>query len=348
MGAARADVRHALRLHAWEGPAGMNMDASTSIRDVLRVESLAKRYGGRVVFEDVSFSIARGTLTSLVGPSGVGKTTLLHILAGLSHPDGGAVSHLSQDRGSAGAILVFQDYVLFPNMTVSQNIAFGLKARKLPKPAILEKVGGMVDFFGLGDRADAYPAELSGGQKQRVAIARAMVLEPEVLLLDEPFANLDRNLKMQTAMFIRETQRTFGITTVCVTHDLQEALAMSDRIGVMLGGRLRQFGPPQDVYSRPADIETARFLGPMNEITPSLAALLETRPGWMRPEAFRLERHPEGAGSIESANFAGHFTAYGVRILDRDILVYDADARLNPGDRVRVCLEPGSSPILFQ
>jgi len=324
------------------------MDASALTRELLRVENLAKRYGRTVVFEDVSFSITSGSLTSLIGPSGAGKTTLLHILAGLSRPDGGTVKRLSHSKEAAKAILVFQDYVLFPNMTVSQNIAFGLKARKLPKSVILEKVGGMVDFFGLRDRADAYPAELSGGQKQRVAIARAMVLEPEVLLLDEPFANLDRNLKMQTAMFIRETQRSFGITTVCVTHDLQEALAMSDHIGVMLGGRLRQFGPPQDVYRRPTDLETARFLGPMNEITQPVAALLGIQPGWMRPEAFRLERHPDGAGLIESANFAGHYTAYGVRVLDREILVYVGDARLNPGARVHVSLDPSSSPMLFQ
>ncbi len=311
----------------------------------LQVTSLGKRFGSATIFEDVSFDVARGSLVSLVGPSGVGKTTLLHIIAGLQSADSGTVSHFGGNGEKPSAILVFQDYVLFPNMTVFQNIAFGLKARRLSKAAIRDKVMPLLGYFHLEDRADAYPAQLSGGQKQRVAIARAMVLEPSLLLLDEPFANLDRNLKMETALFIRSTQRAFGITTICVTHDLQEALAMSDRIGVMLGGRLRQFAPPLDVYRRPVDIETARFLGPVNSISPPLARLLGLETCWLRPEALRLQPDPDGPGTIMATHFAGHYLSYTVRVLDQDLVIYALEPLGEAGDRMRIHVSNQYPPI---
>lgn len=312
---------------------------------LLRVEALGKRFGALTVFEGVSFDVDRGSLVSLVGPSGAGKTTLLHIIAGLQAPDSGMVEHLGGGE-KPQAILVFQDYVLFPNMTVFQNIAFGLKARGLSKAAIRDKVTPLLGYFHLEDRAGAYPAQLSGGQKQRVAIARAMVLEPSLLLLDEPFANLDRNLKMETALFIRSTQRAFGITTICVTHDLQEALAMSDRIGVMLGGRLRQFAPPLEVYRRPVDMDTARFLGPVNTIGPSLARLLGLETCWLRPEALRLRRDADGPGTVTAAHFAGHYLSYTVRVLDQDLAVYALEPVAQPGDRVRIHVSNQYPPIM--
>jgi putative spermidine/putrescine transport system ATP-binding protein len=312
---------------------------------LLRVTSLGKRFGQATVFEGVSFDVDRGSLVSLVGPSGAGKTTLLHIIAGLQAPDSGTVEHLGGGE-KPQAILVFQDYVLFPNMTVFQNIAFGLKARGLSKAAIHDKVMPLLGYFHLEDRADAYPAQLSGGQKQRVAIARAMVLEPSLLLLDEPFANLDRNLKMETALFIRSTQRAFGITTICVTHDLQEALAMSDRIGVMLGGRLRQFAPPLEVYRQPVDMDTARFLGPVNTIGPTLARLLGLETCWLRPEALRLEKDPDGPGTVYAAHFAGHYLSYTVRILDQELVIYALEPTAQPGDRVRIHVSNQYPPIL--
>ncbi|MDY0307816.1 MAG: ABC transporter ATP-binding protein [Desulfovibrionaceae bacterium] len=311
---------------------------------LLRVKALGKRFGADTVFEGVSFDVDRGGLVSLVGPSGAGKTTLLHIIAGLQIPDSGTVEHL--DEGKPQAILVFQDYVLFPNMTVFQNIAFGLKARGLSKAAIQGKVMPLLGYFHLEDRAGAYPAQLSGGQKQRVAIARAMVLEPSLLLLDEPFANLDRNLKMETALFIRSTQRAFGITTICVTHDLQEALAMSDRIGVMLGGRLRQFAPPLEVYRRPVDMDTARFLGPVNTIGHSLARLLGLETCWLRPEALRLQKDVDGPGTVTAAHFAGHYLSYTVRVLDQELVIYALEPMAQPGDRVRIHISNQYPPIM--
>ncbi len=319
------------------------MNAEATSGDLLRVKALGKRFGGVTVFRDVSFDVSRGSLVSLVGPSGAGKTTLLHIIAGLQAADSGTVRHFGGE--GPAAILVFQDYVLFPNMTVFQNIAFGLKARKMSTSAIRDKVMPMLGYFHLEDRAEAYPSQLSGGQKQRVAIARAMVLKPSLLLLDEPFANLDRNLKMETALFIRSTQRTFGITTICVTHDLQEALAMSDRIGVMLGGSLRQYAPPLDVYRRPVDMETARFLGAVNSIPPPLARLLGLETCWLRPEALRLEPDPEGPGVITATHFAGHYLSYTLRILDQDIVVYTLEPVGQPGDRMRIHVSNQYPPI---
>jgi putative spermidine/putrescine transport system ATP-binding protein len=172
-----------------------------------------------------------------------------------------------------------------------------------------------------------------------------MVLEPALLLLDEPFANLDRNLKMEAALFIRSTQRAFGITTICVTHDLQEALAMSDRIGVMLGGRLRQFAPPLEVYRHPVDMETARFLGPVNTVTAPLARLLGLEACWLRPEALRMESDPKGPGIITAAHFAGHYMSYTVRILDQDLAIFALEPGAQPGDRVRIHVSNQYPPL---
>jgi putative spermidine/putrescine transport system ATP-binding protein len=310
----------------------------------LHLQGLTKRFGRTLIFQDVDLGVDQGSLVSIIGPSGAGKTTLLHIIAGLEPPTAGLV-RLSNNGSRPTAILVFQDYVLFPTMTVRDNVAFGLRARKLPKTLIRDKVQAMLGHFHLEDRAEAYPAQLSGGQKQRVAIARAMVVEPDLLLLDEPFANLDRNLKLETALFIRSTQRSFGITTICVTHDLQEALAMSDRIGVMLGGRLRQYAPPLEVYRHPVDMDTARFLGPVNTITPDLARMLGITACWLRPEALRLRPDPDGPGAVIAMHFAGHFLAYTVRVLDQDLTVYTLEPVAQPGDRVSLSISDQYPPI---
>ena len=306
----------------------------------LSISNLDKSFQGVPVLQDVGFDVEHGELVSIIGPSGVGKTTLLHIIAGLERPDRGDVSTDQPITRQAPAILVFQDYVLFPNMTVFDNVAFGLRARRLPRSETRDRTMAMLGYFHLTDRARAYPAQLSGGQKQRVALARAMVVEPALLLLDEPFANLDRNLKMETALFIRATQREFSTTTISVTHDLEEALAMSDRIGIMLDGRLRQFASPRDVYLRPADEDTARFLGPVNRVDRRLAAELGLPPGttMLRPESLCLTVSDDGQGRIEDVHFAGHYISYKVRLPDTVLTVYSLSPVGERGQRVRVGL----------
>lgn len=313
----------------------------------LSLRQVCKKFAGTDVLCDVSFDVEHGELVSIIGPSGVGKTTLLQLIAGFDRPDCGHIEHARQETAESGAILVFQDYVLFPNMTVIQNIAFGLKARRLSKTRIASMVDEMLVYFRLQDRANAYPSELSGGQKQRVAIARALVIRPSLLLLDEPFANLDRNLKMETALFLRETQRTFKTTTICVTHDLEEALAMSDRIGILLGGNLRQYAPPRDIYLHPVDADTARFMGPVNAIDSRLGEVLGIAPCLVRPEALRITPDANGPGEIVKVHFAGHYTTSTVRILDADLLVYSLEPQGQPGDRVRLHLSPNHTPLPY-
>ena len=314
------------------------------------VRDINKRFGKRPVLEAISFDVGPCELVSIVGPSGVGKTTLLKIIAGLEPPDAGTVTFSTPPSRKHPVIIVFQDYVLFPSMTVSENIGFGLRARRMSRRRIEDPVQRMLDFFKLTENADQYPSQLSAGQKQRVAIARAMVVNPAVLLLDEPFANLDRNLKMETARFIRDTQQAFGIPTVSVTHDLEEAFAMSDRIGVMLKGRLRQFDTPRRVYFDSVSTDVATFLGPVNPIPQRLFALFRIngyptdrmRSGKIlaRPENLVMTAADDGAGHVLDKTFAGHYTAYSVNVQDHTYTVYSQDDRFQPGQRVTLRLKP--------
>jgi putative spermidine/putrescine transport system ATP-binding protein len=226
------------------------------------LDGISKRYGDYRVLSDVSFQIGDGEFISLIGPSGVGKTTLLKILADLESPDSGTVRFSEPPGKDRPVVMMFQDFALFPHMTIAENVGYGLKVRGVKKKDRRSRVNEILDWFGITDKADAYPARLSAGQKQRAAIARALVIGPMVLLLDEPFANLDKNLKTETAEFIRRTQKAFGTTTVMVTHDQDEAFAVSDRIGVLIGGTLRQYDYPEVIAAKPADQDTARFLGP--------------------------------------------------------------------------------------
>jgi iron(III) transport system ATP-binding protein len=235
----------------------------------IEVEQLTVRYGAVPVLEALSLEIPAGCFFTLLGPSGCGKTTLLRSIAGFTQPasgtlrfDGSDVTRLAAHRRGIG--MVFQDYALFPDRTVFNNVAYGLRARKTDSATIRLKVEQYLERVGMEAFAQRYPAELSGGQRQRAALARALVIEPRVLLLDEPLSNLDARLRTQIRDSIADLQREIGVTTVLVTHDQEEALAVSDRIALLNKGRVEQIGTPQEIYTRPATAYLAEFLGAAN------------------------------------------------------------------------------------
>lgn len=314
---------------------------------VLELTDLCKRYGRLQALDRVNLQIESGELVSILGPSGSGKTTLLKIIAGIERPTGGSIGFGRKVTNSHPVVIVFQDYVLFPHMTVFENVAFGLRARSRGRSRreIHERVHGMLDYFGIGDKAASYPAHISGGQRQRVAIARAIIVNPYLLLLDEPFANLDQNLKMETAEFIRQTQQEFGITIVSVTHDQQEALATSDRVGVLLNGRLEQFDRTRQVYFEPRTREVAEFLGPVNAITREVEACLtadsiphQTKHSFFRAEGVELIDDPTGGGVVEEVRFVGLGIIYHVRTGSSICRVHAVDDIHAAGSRVSLRL----------
>ena len=235
----------------------------------LKVDSLEKRYSPDVVIGPITFEVERGEFISVLGPSGCGKTTLLRCIAGFETPTGGeillggqAVNSRPPNKRDVG--LVFQSYALFPHLTVYDNVAFGLKIRRTPKDELRRKVERALDLVGLLEMKARYPSEISGGQQQRVAIARAVILEPRLMLFDEPLSNLDLKLRMQMRNELRSLQRDLGLTAIYVTHDQTEALALSDRIIVLSNGKLEQVGPPVTIYERPASAFVADFIGTSN------------------------------------------------------------------------------------
>jgi putative spermidine/putrescine transport system ATP-binding protein len=238
----------------------------------LQLVGLEKRYGvGPAAVASLSLDVERGELIGLLGPSGCGKTTALRMVAGLTPTSGGRVVVDGQDVSALPPFrrdmgIVFQNYALFPHMDVAANVAFGLQMRKQSRGEIAEKVGRALDMVRLGGLGHRRPRELSGGQQQRVALARALVIEPRVLLLDEPLSNLDARLRDEMRSEIRDIQQRLGITTLFVTHDQTEALAMCDRIAVMQAGRLEQLASPHDIYEHPASPFVADFVGRINRL----------------------------------------------------------------------------------
>ncbi len=248
----------------------------------ITVQDLTKRFGPLEVVSRVSFSIEEGELFTLLGPSGCGKTTLLRLIAGFYAPDGGEIRF--DDRRvnevpphERGIGMVFQNYALWPHMTVFDNVAYGLKLQKIDRPRITDRVGGVLEKVKLTGLGDRYPGQLSGGQQQRVALARALVLNPKILLLDEPLSNLDAKVRVQVRAEIRKLQKELGITTVYVTHDQEEALTLSDRIAVFNAGKVFQIGPPRELYERPANRFVADFIGINNLIEGTVTAVDATR-----------------------------------------------------------------------
>src|ERR687891_731622 len=233
----------------------------------IAVRRVTKRFGSYVALDEVSLAIASGSLTALLGPSGSGKSTLLRVIAGLEAPDEGDVSILGDDvtgipPQKRGVGFVFQHYAAFKHMTVRDNVAFGLKIRKRPRKEIATRVDELLSLVQLDGFADRYPAQLSGGQRQRMALARALAAEPRVLLLYEPFCALDANVRTELRGWLRRLHDEVHVTTVLVTHDQEEAMAISDHIAVMDDGRIDQVGAPRELYDKPANGFVMRFLGP--------------------------------------------------------------------------------------
>lgn len=241
-------------------------------RHTLDIESVTHQFGDFLAVDDVSLSINAGEIVALLGPSGCGKTTLLRIIAGFLTQkkgairiDGAAIDHLQPNKRNIG--IVFQSYALFPHLTIQENVAYGLKARGVSSSEIKKKVAHCLEVVQLPHAADRFPRQLSGGQQQRVALARVIATEPTILLLDEPFGALDKNLRLDMQIEIKRLQRKLGLTAIMVTHDQEEAMSIADGIAVMNRGKVEQFGSPTDVYDKPATPFVNGFIGSTNLLT---------------------------------------------------------------------------------
>ncbi len=310
---------------------------------VLELRSLTKRYPDQKAVDGISLSIERGEFFSLLGPSGCGKTTTLRLVAGFEEPtegdillDGQSVAKLPPYRRNVGT--VFQNYALFPHLTVFQNVAFGLERRRQKETSaqIREKVDRVLGLMQLKGKEKRRPSEISGGEKQRVALARSLVLEPQVLLLDEPLSALDPKLRKQMRVDLKELQRRVGITFLFITHDEEEALSLSDRMGVMNKGVIEQVGTPREVYSAPKTRFVAEFLGGVNWLKST----------GVRPEAVRISRekpregeHQSYEGVVTGTTFLGHCVHVQTRLTDGApfvVEVADRATSFSPGETVYV------------
>jgi putative spermidine/putrescine transport system ATP-binding protein len=238
----------------------------------LVLDELTKTYGNSVAVDRLSLAVGEGEFVSLLGPSGCGKTTTLQMIAGFTEPSGGRISLAGADLlaiapNRRGLGIVFQSYALFPHMTAAQNVAFGLEMRRVPRAERDARVAEVLALVGLTVLANRHPGRMSGGQQQRVALARALAIRPQVLLLDEPLSNLDAKLREEMQIELRQIQQRLGTTTVLVTHDQAEAMALSDRVVIMNKGRVEQIAPPDIAYAEPASPFVAGFLGKTNQLT---------------------------------------------------------------------------------
>lgn len=299
------------------------MSASGGSADLL-IEGVAKRFGDVVALDHVSLQVAQGELLTILGPSGSGKTTLLKVVAGFETPDGGRVTVAGADITSLPPAkrdigMVFQNYAVFPNLTVAGNVAYGLKARKVPAVEVARRVEEALSLVQLGGYGERWPHQLSGGQLQRVAIARALVIRPQVLLFDEPLSNLDARLRVSMRAEIRELQKSLGITAIYVTHDQEEAMSVSDRIALMQSGKLEQVGAPAEIYRNPASRFAAEFMGTTNLLDPKVLGLSGAGMISLRPEALRIDAEapagwPRLSGTVAHVEILGPITRFDVRL----------------------------------
>ncbi len=340
-----------------------------------------KSFGTTQALNDFTLDIQQGEFVSLLGPSGCGKTTALRVAAGFERPDAGIVSVKLTDITKIPAHqrnlgMVFQSYSLFPNLTVGENVAFGLRTRKVRAPMRRERIKSMLELVQLGQLENRYPHQLSGGQQQRVALARALAIEPDVLLLDEPLSALDAHVRRSLRDEIRRLQQSLNTTTLFVTHDQEEALAISDRVGVMCDGRVEQLDTPDSIYHRPTSSFVARFVGEVNEIPASalrrdrLNDGLQSQLVLVRPERVSLEVigdqnhgiHPikmqfadcepnsdRPVGTVVSSSFQGILTTTTVRLDDTNLNIRSTTTQPPPrmNDRVAVVFDLTNAVYAF-
>ena len=336
----------------------------------MTLQNITKRFDKTVAVDRISLEVEEGELVFFLGPSGCGKTTLLRVIAGLEIPDTGNILLQGKDLASTPARLrnfgmVFQSYSLFPNMTLAQNVSYGLECHRWTNDAKQERVKVLLEMMHLEDHKDKYPSQLSGGQQQRVALARALAPNPLVLLLDEPLSALDAKVRAELRGEVRDLQKEFGITTVMVTHDQEEAMEMADRIVVMNQGRIEQVGTSTDLYYRPANIFVAHFLGKINRLRldssgktpPTLAGRRLCGAGDQHPEAVSVYVRPEAveilkdsrsgtnrfAGRVVKTSFLGNLTRVEMEVAGQLIaaeLRYTGAASLQVGEQVTVYFPP--------
>ncbi len=331
------------------------------------LQAVSKHYGDAVAVARVDLDVAQGELVVLLGPSGCGKTTTLRMIAGFIEATSGTIRIGARDvtndppyRRNVG--LVFQNYALFPHLTVFENVAFGLRRRKVAEADIGRRVATALEMVQLGPLAQRLPKQMSGGQQQRVALARALVIEPDVLLLDEPLSNLDAKLRQDVRVEIRRLQQSLGLTTIMVTHDQEEAMTMGDRLVVMSGGLVQQTGSPRELYQRPANRFVAGFVGRSNFLAGrSEGAGFVTKAGWrlqgdhdlgaagtlmLRPEAIQVGTAGSNAaqGTVEAVTYLGAATELSVRLDGGDVVFVheNIDAGRNRGDRIAITVPPAA------
>jgi iron(III) transport system ATP-binding protein len=336
---------------------------------MIRLDGVTKRFGDVVALDSASLCVESGEVMALLGPSGCGKTTLLRLVAGFETPDEGTVELAERPVAGDGVWspperrkvgMVFQDYALFPHLTVAENVGFGVRrgdrARKVPMLLAL------VDLCGLGDR---YPHELSGGQQQRVALARALAPSPEVVLLDEPWSNVDPQLRETLRNELTGILRPLGVTAVIVTHDREDAFSLADRIAVLRDGRIVQTGTPEELYFRPRDRWVAEFVGTGNVLTGQVDdGVVRTAIGafpangasgassvqvLVRPELVELAPDPAGSAEVVAREFRGHDVFYRVRLDGVELLSHRPSPEVVPlGARVTIRLHDGHVPVLHE
>lgn len=335
------------------------------------IRNAVKRYGDFTALDGISLEIHEGEFFTLLGPSGCGKTTLLRMIAGFNSIEGGdfyfgekRINDMPAHKRDIG--MVFQNYAIFPHLTVQENVAYGLKARNVPRPEINKRVADALELVQIAHLAERKPSELSGGQQQRVALARAFVVEPSVLLMDEPLSNLDAKLRVQMRSVIKKLQRRLGITTIYVTHDQEEALAISDRIAVMKEGHIMQIGTPDEIYAHPQNPFVAGFIGVSNFLGCEVAGDADHAKVCIKDElelTMRLNRPFTGKGLLSArpeqlffakegmpgktlfSTFLGDFIEYEVQLDDGQNLIvneYTKDtSAIHPvGECVRIRFDP--------